>query len=87
MSKPTPDPDTAAPPGAPAKADGVRVGGAACARCGQPVQPRYRPFCSQRCAEADLGAWFLGKYRVATDESPGTVDPSDQTDPVTSAKS
>lgn len=48
--------------------DGVRVSSAKCVRCGQPVQPRTRPFCSQRCADADLGAWFTGQYRVETNE-------------------
>ncbi|MDX2224247.1 MAG: DNA gyrase inhibitor YacG [Rhodospirillaceae bacterium] len=68
------------PPAPPAKADGVRVGGARCARCGQPVQPRHRPFCSQRCADADLGSWFLGKYRVATDDRPDTTEDAEDVD-------
>ena len=25
---------------------------------------RYRPFCSKRCADIDLGNWFNEKYRV-----------------------
>ena len=24
----------------------------------------YRPFCSQRCRQIDLGAWAAGEYRV-----------------------
>jgi endogenous inhibitor of DNA gyrase (YacG/DUF329 family) len=59
-SKPDPDP----------KLFGVRVTAAKCVRCGQPVQPRTRPFCSQRCADIDLGAWLKGNYRVPTDETP-----------------
>jgi endogenous inhibitor of DNA gyrase (YacG/DUF329 family) len=49
---------------------GVRVTAAKCVRCAQSVQPRYRPFCSQRCADADLEAWFTGRYRVETNEVP-----------------
>jgi uncharacterized protein len=49
---------------------GVRVTAPRCVRCGQPVQPRFRPFCSQRCADIDLGSWFSGCYRVASDEAP-----------------
>jgi endogenous inhibitor of DNA gyrase (YacG/DUF329 family) len=32
---------------------------------------RYRPFCSRRCAEVDLGKWLTGDYAipVAPDES------------------
>ena len=59
------------PPDDPTKRPhGVRVSAAKCVRCGQPVQPRTRPFCSQRCADADLGAWFTGRYRVETSEPP-----------------
>ncbi len=32
---------------------------------------KYRPFCSKRCADVDLGNWFNGSYRfeaVETDE-------------------
>lgn len=26
---------------------------------------KYRPFCSKRCADIDLGNWFNGNYAVA----------------------
>lgn len=48
----------------------VRVTATKCARCGEPVQARYRPFCSLRCAEIDLGSWFTERYRVETAELP-----------------
>ena len=55
---------------------GVRVTAAKCVRCAKPVQPRHRPFCSQRCADIDLGSWFRGTYRVASDQGPdGGEDP------------
>ncbi|MFS4437702.1 DNA gyrase inhibitor YacG [Paracoccaceae bacterium GXU_MW_L88] len=31
---------------------------------------KYRPFCSKRCADVDLGRWLTGSYRVETDEAP-----------------
>ena len=42
---------------------------AACPVCGKPVAAdrgttRFRPFCSARCAEIDLGRWFGEAYRV-----------------------
>lgn len=37
---------------------------AACPICGRPAQPTQRPFCSIRCADADLGRWLTGSYRV-----------------------
>ncbi|MDR2014599.1 MAG: DNA gyrase inhibitor YacG [Azoarcus sp.] len=40
-----------------------------CPRCGKEtewsgVNP-YRPFCSVRCKQIDLGAWASGEYRIA----------------------
>ena len=73
MSK-APDPAEAKPKSEEPKPDGVRVTAAKCVRCGAPVQARYRPFCSRRCADIDLGSWFTGAYRVATSESPETEE-------------
>ncbi|WP_298912527.1 DNA gyrase inhibitor YacG [uncultured Algimonas sp.] len=28
----------------------------------------YRPFCSKRCADIDLGRWFKGGYAIPTQE-------------------
>lgn len=41
----------------------------ACPICGLrfrdgPPHPKLRPFCSQRCADVDLGRWITGQYRV-----------------------
>jgi hypothetical protein len=30
----------------------------------RPVDPRWRPFCSERCQLADLGRWLSDGYRV-----------------------
>ena len=36
-----------------------------CARCRKkPVSADYRPFCSKRCADADLGQWLTGGYAI-----------------------
>ncbi|AQS88683.1 DNA gyrase inhibitor YacG [Neoasaia chiangmaiensis] len=35
-----------------------------CPICRRPSDPKYRPFCSRRCADVDLGNWFQGSYRV-----------------------
>jgi endogenous inhibitor of DNA gyrase (YacG/DUF329 family) len=39
-----------------------------CSLCGKPAVEKYKPFCSKRCAEIDLGRWLKGIYRVETDE-------------------
>jgi endogenous inhibitor of DNA gyrase (YacG/DUF329 family) len=42
------------------------VDGARCVYCRKrPVEPAFRPFCSDRCRMADLGRWLSGDYRVA----------------------
>jgi endogenous inhibitor of DNA gyrase (YacG/DUF329 family) len=48
-----------------------------CAYChAQPIEPRWRPFCSERCKMADLGRWLSGDYRIPdTSELP----PGDET--------
>ncbi len=32
------------------------------------LENKYRPFCSKRCADIDLGHWFDGSYAVAAQE-------------------
>ena len=41
-----------------------------CPICGRPAEARIKPFCSQRCADVDLGRWFKEGYAVpeAVDE-------------------
>ena len=43
----------------------------ACPICGKPTAETYRPFCSKRCADVDLGRWLDGRYAVPG-ESIGT---------------
>lgn len=33
-----------------------------CLMCAKPVEHKYRPFCSKRCADLDLAKWFNGAY-------------------------
>ncbi len=44
-----------------------------CAICGKPVQERYKPFCSARCADVDLNRWLSGRYVI-----PGAETPDDE---------
>jgi len=39
-----------------------------CAVCGKPQDERFRPFCSRRCADIDLGRWLGGGYAIPTEE-------------------
>ncbi|WP_212525389.1 DNA gyrase inhibitor YacG [Actibacterium sp. MT2.3-13A] len=38
-----------------------------CPICAKASDPKYRPFCSKRCADVDLGRWLSGRYAVAAD--------------------
>lgn len=51
-----------------------------CPTCGKPADPKYKPFCSKRCADIDLGRWLKESYRVPTDEVPGEDDPENRGD-------
>ena len=53
--------------------------GAPCPICKKPAQKTYRPFCSKRCADADLGKWFSGAYAVPGDPvDPEALPPEDR---------
>ena len=36
-----------------------------CPICGKATVEAYRPFCSKRCADIDLGKWLSGSYTIA----------------------
>ncbi|MFG5383160.1 DNA gyrase inhibitor YacG [Yoonia sp. R2-816] len=40
----------------------------ACPICDRPTEARYRPFCSKRCADRDLGKWLTGGYAIPSDD-------------------
>lgn len=47
---------------------------ARCPICRAPTSAAYRPFCSKRCADVDLGRWLTGSYAIsssADDEEDG----------------
>jgi endogenous inhibitor of DNA gyrase (YacG/DUF329 family) len=55
-----------------------------CPICGRPRLHRYRPFCSARCRDVDLGRWFGEVYTVPAvepgydeDEAPDVPDRDD----------
>jgi endogenous inhibitor of DNA gyrase (YacG/DUF329 family) len=42
-----------------------------CPTCGKPAIERFRPFCSKRCADIDLGRWLKGSYAIPAVEGDG----------------
>lgn len=39
-----------------------------------PADAAYRPFCSRRCADVDLGKWFTGGYAIPVRDDEPTDD-------------
>lgn len=72
MSEPdTPKPDTPEP-----------IRASRCPICDKLSAERFRPFCSKRCADIDLGRWLNGSYAVPAredDEGDGERPPEPQT--------
>lgn len=42
-----------------------------CPICSSETDPKYRPFCSRRCADLDLAKWLRGGYAIPS------TDPQD----------
>jgi endogenous inhibitor of DNA gyrase (YacG/DUF329 family) len=45
-----------------------------CPICRKPAVERFRPFCSGRCKDVDLGRWFSGAYAIPAVESADDSD-------------
>ncbi|WP_037262393.1 DNA gyrase inhibitor YacG [Roseivivax halodurans] len=39
-----------------------------CPICARETDPKYRPFCSRRCADVDLAKWMSGSYAVPSSD-------------------
>ncbi|WP_135079533.1 DNA gyrase inhibitor YacG [Terasakiella sp. SH-1] len=39
-----------------------------CPTCNKPTTKQYRPFCSKRCADLDLGQWLNEGYKIESEE-------------------
>ena len=51
-----------------------------CPICKGDTQQRYRPFCSRRCADRDLGKWLNGSYAVPSQRLDDTEIVADKTE-------
>ena len=49
-----------------------------CPICGRPAAAGYRPFCSKRCADIDLGRWLGEVYRIPTEDDSEAQSDSDE---------
>jgi endogenous inhibitor of DNA gyrase (YacG/DUF329 family) len=52
-----------------------------CPHCGKKIewntQNPFRPFCSARCKQIDLGAWASGSYFIAPSTDDSSENPSE----------
>lgn len=47
---------------------------APCPICGKAADPGFRPFCSKRCADIDLGRWLNESYAIPTEDGPADLE-------------
>jgi len=48
-----------------------------CPICKKPAEAKWLPFCSKRCADADLGHWLADDYAIPGDPaSADALEPS-----------
>jgi len=45
-----------------------------CPICKRETVEQFRPFCSKRCADVDLGKWLSGAYAIASDDPEDAED-------------
>lgn len=52
-----------------------------CPTCGKKTEwspyNKFRPFCSERCKQIDLGAWAAEKYKIPAANPPSGQEPDD----------
>jgi uncharacterized protein len=49
-----------------------------CPICRKPSQPKFHPFCSNRCAQVDLGRWLGGNYAIPVAEDERKASPEEE---------
>lgn len=54
--------------------------GTPCPICKAASAEKFRPFCSRRCADVDLGRWFNESYAVPATEPPDEWDAGGEPD-------
>ncbi len=52
-----------------------------CPTCGKPRVAEFVPFCSKRCADADLGRWFDESYSIPVPIDEAEMPTDDGDDP------
>lgn len=56
------------------RATAPRLKAKPCPMCERPSEQGWKPFCSKRCADADLANWLKGAYAVPVVEDNAAPD-------------
>jgi len=58
-----------------AQTDKDNVPRESCVICAKVLKSeQFKPFCSKRCADVDLGRWLKGGYAIPTAEQPSQIN-------------
>jgi hypothetical protein len=52
-----------------------------CPICNRVASPKFKPFCSHRCADVDLARWLNGNYAIPAVEPPDDFSEFDDSGP------
>lgn len=52
-----------------------------CPICKSESVRKFRPFCSRRCADLDLGRWITGAYAIPSEDPPEDAPDLDAPEP------
>ena len=53
-----------------------------CPICSKEANAKYRPFCSRRCADVDLGRWLTGSYAIPAEPAEDDDTPTPDVVPI-----
>lgn len=48
-----------------------------CPICQKAEDSKFKPFCSKRCADIDLGRWLKGSYMIPGEDGEATIPAND----------
>ena len=54
-----------------------KITASSCTHCGKPAVAQFRPFCSARCKQIDLGKWLNESYVIPGEETIPANDDED----------
>ena len=53
-----------------------------CPICKKPFEVKFKPFCSKRCSDVDLGRWLKGSYVIPGEDGDAMRPANDANDQI-----